>query len=165
MNGYLVVATDAARARFLHLQAADVPEVESGPDLVEADSLLNPEHPMTDREIFADSKAGRNRTFGGPTHGYDDHRRQHMDELSRRFARQIAKETVRHAKAQSAHTLVVVADKRMLGFLRTELNHTKKPDWTIRECAVDISKLSARELHRHLAEKKMVPSRKGPGSA
>ncbi len=165
MNQYLVVAADAVRARFFHLQGADEPALESGPNLVEDDVLLNPEQAMSDRDVFSENKSGRNRTMGSSPHGYDDHRDKHADENARKFARLIAKEIVTRAAKRSMRHIVLSADKRMLGMLRPQLDAGRQAQWEIRECAADVSKLAPDALHHHLAGKKLLPPRRRPGPA
>ncbi len=161
MNNYLVVAADAVRARFFHLQEVDVPNLETGPNLVEDNVLLNPEQAMADRDVFTENKSGRNRVRGSSPHGYDDHRDKHADENTRKFARHIAKSILARADKQSARFVVIAADKRMLGFLRSELDGaTKSSKREFREYAGDVSKLAPNALHKHLSEKKLIPPRK-----
>jgi len=59
MSDYLVVVASAARARFFTLEPAEFPELESGPNLVDQGELLNPQARIPERELFADSKTGR----------------------------------------------------------------------------------------------------------
>lgn len=162
MNRYLVVVADAVRARFFHMEEAGDPSLESGPDLVEDEVLLNPEQAMADRDVFSESKSGRNRTRGTSPHGYDDHREKHADENNRKFARHVAKETISRAGKKSARYVVIAADKRMLGMLRSRLADSANAKWEIREYAGDISKLAPRALHKHLAGKKLIPPRRRP---
>ena len=162
MNGYVVVAADAGRARFFHLQNAGDPDLESGPNLVEDEVLLNPERSMPDRELFADTKSGRNRSKGTSPHGYDDHRRRHVREFDRKFAQRIARKTIGRAKKLSSSYIVIAADKRMLGVLRTKLDGAVNVGMQILEFGGDLSKFAPHELHRKLADNKLIPRRRDP---
>lgn len=165
MKSYLVISADGARARFFHLEPADVPELESGPNLVEDDVFVNPEREMPHGEMFSEQKSGRNRTSDSPMHGYDDHRSQHVSELERRFAQNIAHEAVTRAKKLDARCIVVAADPKLLGMLRPELEKANVPGLEIREVARDVSKLAPQSLHQRLAREHVLPERKPPQAA
>jgi protein required for attachment to host cells len=160
MNTVVVVA-NSTRARFFTLQQAESPTFESGPRLVECRCLANPEQEASDRELWSDSKSGRNRSSGGGgAHGYDDHREQHRAEYDRRFMQSVAVEAERLARSEHAMRVVVTADNRTLGLLRGELHRSNGFD--LREVGKDYSKLSATALHEHLAALKLVPARRRP---
>ena len=163
MNPYCVVVANGARARFFTLETAEFPGVESGPNLVEHDDIINPQQESLDRELWSDIKPGRTRApNGGPTHGYDDHRSQHLDEFERRFARSIAQESAQLAQTHKAKHIVLVAQKRMLGFLRSTLRPLLKAGVRVNELAKDLSKLPPQELHEHLAREQLIPPRRHP---
>ncbi|MDV3238825.1 MAG: host attachment protein [Gammaproteobacteria bacterium] len=163
MNHNCVVVAGGSRARFFTLRDAEFPEMESGPNLCEVADLVNPENELPGSDLWTNLKSGRNRGGGGsPAHGYDDHRSQHEDEIDRRFARNIAREASRLIQANATRELVLVAQKRVLGFLRNELNGLAKAGVEIRELAKDLSKLSPLELHEHLARERLIPERRSP---
>ena len=89
MTAFCVVVAEGARARLFTLEHNELPEFEGGPDLVEHDSLLNPEHRVHGEEIYADS-SGRNRTPGGQGYAYDEHREQHDANVEKRFAAEVS---------------------------------------------------------------------------
>jgi protein required for attachment to host cells len=158
MTDYCVVVMDGARARLFTLESAEFPEVESSPKLVEREDLVNPEKDLAGRELFSSNKTGRNRApHGGPAHGYDDHRAQHEDEFERRFARVIAEHTVRLAHESRVQCVVLVAQPRMLGFLRQEMGQLTRNGFEVREVAKDLSKLSSAQVHDHLAKERLLP--------
>ena len=128
MNHYSVIVAGGSRERFFTLEDAQVPEMESGPRLVEQLDLVNTLHHTHDGSLWSETKSGRNRApAGGPSHGYDDHRTQHEDEFERRFARDIAEEATRMVKSNHTQCVVLVAQKRMLGFLRSGSHPYQKP--------------------------------------
>lgn len=161
MSDCIVVVADAARARLFTLEPARSPDTEGGPNLVERKDLVNPEQ----RPPWSDPKSGRNRApGGGQAHGYDDHRTQHTDVLKRRFARSVAQETAQLQQSCKARNVILVAQKRMLGFLRTELGTLLKNEGKVQAVAKDLSKLAPQELHQHLAKDGLVPARRGPAT-
>lgn len=163
MSHNCVVVAGGSRARFFTLREPEFPEMESGPNLHEVADLVNPEKDLPGSDLWTNLKSGRNRGGGGsPAHGYNDHRDQHQDELDRRFARNIARECSRLIQDHSTRGLVLVAQKRVLGFLRNELDGLVKAGVEIHELAKDLSKLSPLELHEHLARERLIPERRSP---
>ena len=163
MCEYYVVAVDAARARFFRLENADVPEFESGPNLVEDGALTNPESEMAGRDVFTDSKTGMARPGGARAPvSYDDHRAQHLVEFDRRFARKIGRESLKRAKRSGARCVVLASTPEMLGHLRPVLEDITRSGIELREFARDVSKLPALEVQQRLAAQELIPPRKGP---
>lgn len=162
MNQYCVVVANGARARFFTLEHSKYPELESGPNLVEYNLIENPEMDARNGGQWSESKSGGNRgANNGSTHGYDDHRSQHEDEYERRFANNIANEARRFSQAHKASDMILVSQKRMLGFLRTALEPNINGIQT-QELAKDLSKLSPIKLQEHLAKEDLIPHRKSP---
>ncbi len=157
MTDYCIVVANGARARIYALEHPAQPEFESGPDLVEVQTLASPEHAARDRAVYTDQITGRNRrpTTGG--HDYDEHRDAHDDEVEKRFARDIAEAM----RVQGTRHNVLCADSRMLGFMREALAAAGGPD--VAEVAHDYTSLSARDLQARLAEARLVPARRAPG--
>lgn len=159
MNGYCIVVADASRARFFTLEPAAVPELESGPRLVEQSDLVNPEAALPGRETWSDTRSGSNTApGGGPSHRYDDHRERHEEELGRRFARRISAAALDLARQQGAKYLVLVAASRMLGYLRPVLQASAE-GVEIREAAKDLAGLSAQDIQRHLVAAGLLSAR------
>jgi protein required for attachment to host cells len=158
MNGYCVVVANASRARFFSLEPVAVPEVESGPRLVEHSDLVNPEAGLPGRETWSDTRSGSNASSaGGGTHRYDDHREGHAQEVGRRFARQVAGAALDMMRQRGASCLVVVAGGRMLGYLRPELETPANVE--VREAAKDLTTLGAQEIRDHLVGAGVLPGR------
>ncbi|RMD70735.1 MAG: host attachment protein [Gammaproteobacteria bacterium] len=163
MSEYCVVVADGAKARFLTLEPAQVPEVESSPRLVERGDLVNPEKELPDRELYSDPKAGRNRSpLGGPAHGYDDHRAHHNDEYERRFAKQVASRAVQCAQEHNTRYVVIAAQPRMLGFLRKEIDILLKNGMEVREVAKDVTWQTPTKIHEILAREEAIPPSRPP---
>jgi protein required for attachment to host cells len=156
MSEYCVVVADASRARLFTLVAARSPRIESGPNLVEAMGLVNPEMEIPDRELFSESRGGANRAMGAGVHGYDDHRGKHEQENERRSAQTVAKETKKLVKQSEASQLVLCASARMLGFLRKSLKQNGTP--TIHDVPRDMTKMSPQAIHSHLAKIELLPA-------
>ncbi|MBA1149168.1 host attachment protein [Ectothiorhodospiraceae bacterium WFHF3C12] len=160
MSDYCVVVAEGARARFFTLEPVEVPEFESGPNLKEWNTLMNPEHKAHQREVYTDVRSGRNRGNAGEAHAYDDHRDQHDAEMEHRFARTIAGELEQFAGEHSASRVVLCAEKQMLGYLRGALNGHARKDLAITEVAKDLTRLSPRDLHEKLARDGVLPKRR-----
>ena len=164
MHEHCVVTVDGTRARFFCLERPEVPDVASGPFLVEqSEALINTEVDMPGRELWTNAKSGR-RPGGGNTaaHGIDDHRDQHHEEFKRRFAKLIVEQALRLAERRKARELVLVAEKQMLGYLRNALQIPPKAGFIVKEVAKDLSRLSPLELQNHLAAEGLLPARHKP---
>ena len=166
MTDYCVVVAEGARARFFTLEPAEIPELESGPNLVERGALANPAHlAHQDSSLWTETRGGRNRNANGPGHGYDEHRQNHDDELEHRFARDIAGELAGMLRRNGSCRVVLCAEKRMLGFLRTALSGTSMGGSEVVEVAKDLAKESPREIHERLARDGHLPARRARGAA
>lgn len=162
MNQYCVVVANGAKARFFTLEETEYPELESGPNLVEINSLENPEMDSLNGGRWSENKSGRNRGAKGTSaHGYDDHRSQHEVEYERRFANSIADEACRFSQSHNSSGVILVSQKRMLGFLRAAIA-PKFSGIRTKELAKDLSKLSPIDLHEHLARENLIPRRMPP---
>ncbi len=160
MSRYCVVVAEGSRARFFTVENPELPELQSGPDLVERKTMTNPDHQAHGEQLLADSRTGRNRTAKGPAHGYDDHREDYDAECERRFAREIAQELDTMARANGTRRVVLCAEKRMLGFLRPRLENAIPRGVDLHEVPKDLAKLSPRKLHERLASDGHIPRRR-----
>jgi protein required for attachment to host cells len=160
---YCIVVADGSRARFFTLEQPGIPELEGGPDLTEHRDLVNPEKEQRSRDLFSNLKSGRHQApGGGPDHGYDDHRGRHTDEIERRFARRLSAEISDFTRERRVEQLVLVADPRMLGFLRKALGSHLASDVRVAELKRDLSSLTAPRIHARLADAGLVPARAAP---
>jgi protein required for attachment to host cells len=157
-HDYLVVVADGTCARFFTLEPATLPELESGPRLVEHDDLVNTEHRLHGRDKYSATRTGsRVNPGGGSTHGVDDHRDKQEQEHERRFAADVTARAVELALASRAGRLVLAAEDQMLGLLRDTLKLPAKPELEVHELAKDLVKLSPTELQEHLAAAGVLP--------
>jgi protein required for attachment to host cells len=162
MKGYCVVVADAAHARFFTLGAAPVQASESGPKLMEDACLVNPEKELPERAIFSDVKSGINRSSSGQAHGYDDHRSRHEAAFERRFAKQIAATALKIARQKGSACLLIVAESRMLGYLRREFGGMEFKGITIRESERLMTRMPVRRIQTHLAKQGLLPACQPP---
>lgn len=123
MKPTLLLVADGARCRLITVRSAESENFEPIVELVECDALANPEALLSGQNIYSETKSGRNRSSagGGPAHGYDDHRDRHHDEMLRRFARDIVVHTENAMQGNDLVQLVLIANSRLLGFLREQL--------------------------------------------
>lgn len=163
MRKYLVVAADSSRARIFDLVPAEIPEMESGPNLIEIEDLINPEMEEKGRDLWSDDKSGRGKApGGGPAHGYDDHLERHLETIEQRFAQEVAGHIAQQATEHGSETLVLAAESRFLGYLREALRSATAGGMEMADTSLNISKLSPIELHEHLAKEKLIPERRPP---
>lgn len=158
-ENYTVVVADGTRARFFTLTPG-APKGEAGATLLEREDLISTEKEVPGKEMWSDVKSGRGTApLGGPAHGYDDQRERHEHEFERRFAQRITDEAVRLAQREKAAHLILVAETRLLGYLRNALHIPAHMSFGVHELAKDMTKLSVAELHENLAAAGLVPER------
>lgn len=166
MSDYCILVADATRARLFTLEPATFPETESSPRLVEQQmDYVNPEESLSGKELWSDTKSGRNMSTSGMAHGYDDHRDKHREEQRLHFARQAAAQAIRHALDNHAKHLVVAAEKHMLGLLRETLEVPPHSDLKLVEVPRDLAGFSPHDIHEHLAAEGLLPPIKRPGES
>lgn len=158
MHECWVIAADGARARILALErnAGRPPRAELR--LVENARLSNPEHTVSGRRAARTVKSGRDTGHGSAApHGYTDHRDPHEEELLRRFAARIAGQAATLVAGSKTGGIVLIAEPRMLGLLRTALEPVTKAGVVLQVLARDYTWCTAPQLQRHLAENGLLP--------
>ena len=145
-ENYTVVVADGTRARFFTLTPG-APKGEAGATLLEREDLISTEKEVPGEAMWGDVKSGRGTApFGGPAHGYDDQRERHEHEFERRFAQRITDEAVRLAQQEKAAHLILVAETRLLGYLRNALHIPAHMSFGVHELAKDMTKKSLPEI-------------------
>ncbi|BAZ40943.1 hypothetical protein NIES4101_69050 [Calothrix sp. NIES-4101] len=158
MSKYLVSVIDGAKARFLTLEPIDNRLDESECHLIEHKGLLNSTKELQGKELWTNTKTGRNQGAGSQAHAYDDGRENHLNEYGRRFARAIADEIIELTQRHSIHKLVLVAESQTLGVLRESVIHSLPSSLNIEVLAKDLCKLKPLEIHEYLAAKNLLPA-------
>jgi protein required for attachment to host cells len=157
-----IIVADGARARFITFQRAEDLAPERGNNLIEHSDLINPEGALPERELFSD-RAGR--IHGSPTgsaHGPDDHRERHQLELTRRFVRRILDEARTFVSQHAVRHLVLGAEPRLLGVLRTELQHHPLGPVDIVTLDEDLSGHSLGDIRDILVHRGLLPPASPP---
>ena len=155
-----VVVADQGRARIFLLEESNAPRKPFR--LIERGRLAN-----ADLRSRGRSTTGRVRTEtntnreAGPVHPMGAQRERHRIELERRFSVEVARKAAVLARNWSTGSVVLVADPRMLGFLRGAVRSALKPGIRVKELAKDYARLTASELLEHLALSGVVPARAG----
>lgn len=113
---------------------------------------MNPEQELEGKQLFENTKSGRNRApVGGPAHGYDDHRAEHRRGYQRDLARRVARR-VQELADGSKPALVVIAGPRMLGLIREELERHLDNGIELTELSGEHTRESLQELEALLDE-------------
>jgi hypothetical protein len=161
MREHLIAVVNDEKARLFTLEPVKVPELESGPRIVEVNDLINPEAMVGDQERYSDSKTGRGAApRGGPVHGYDDRREKHLEEIRRRFSAAVLKEIEQLARTQRAATIIVAASAPMRQHVYPGLERLMKQGYEVSRVAKNMIKFSPQDLHAYLAGLGLVPVRK-----
>ena len=157
---YCVVVANGSRARFFSLQDSEIPEIESGPNLVESGEVTDPLLKRKAHDLWSE-RSGKNRSSsGGQSHGYDDHRDQHSAEMERRFVHSVAERSARFAKREKATTVLIVGSSRQVPMLTDSLGSLLLGQAKIEGYSKDLAKLSPSALHDHLAKEGLLPKRR-----
>jgi len=160
MDNLCVVVADARRARLFTLQARAAPRAPFR--LAERGTLAN----MTLR-ARGRSVTGRVRTEtntnrqAGPMHPMGAQRERHRIELERRFALAVARRAAALARNWVTGSVVLVAEPRMLGFLRGAVRSAVRPAIRVKELAKDYARLTASRLLDRLAADGILPAGRG----
>ncbi|HAC64499.1 MAG TPA: host attachment protein [Cyanothece sp. UBA12306] len=160
MNQAVVAVLDGTRARFFTLETAEFPEYESSPNLVEHQSLSNNVKELAGKDLWANTKTGRNRGSRSQGHRYDDHRQNHLSEFERSFAKEVETKIINLIQERDARQLLLVAEPQMLGFIRDSLTPHLPKTIKVQELAKDLCKLKPFDIHEYLAHKNLIPARK-----
>jgi len=158
-----LVVADAARARlFTYDNIADPAIDDNAGNLVEQDHLIEPERRLRASQIHSDSRPGTAHQSHGPSHGLDDHRDRHRDEVDRRFAGTIVGRLVQLVDDTAVDEAVVVAPPSLLGRLRPLLSKLSGRV-TLHEVPRDLSRETTPQLHDHLHSLGLIAPRPRPG--
>ncbi|RMF22514.1 MAG: host attachment protein [Cyanobacteria bacterium J083] len=158
MGKFAVAVIDGARARFFTLDSTSTLEHEPGPKLIEHEDLFNPNRKLQGKELWANTKTGRNHGSNGQDHSYDDHRQAHEVEFEKRFAQAIAQRLVEIIQTHQSKNLILVAEPQILGIMREAMTDSSFNGLNIKEIDKNISHLSSHEIHDYLAKKKLLPA-------
>lgn len=158
VNDCWVIVADGASARIMTLEQRTGVPARAQFQLLESAQLSNPEHTVKGRRDARKIKSGRDTGRGTVApHGYTDHREPHEAEVLRRFASLIAGQAATLVAAAQASSMILVAEPRMLGFLRGALEPVTKGKVTLRELARDYTWCTAPQLYRHLVNNDLLP--------
>ncbi len=158
MGKFAVAVINGSQARFFILDSTASSEYESGPNLIEYESLANSTKELHGQELWANTKTGRNRGTSGQAHSYDDHRQKHEIEFEKRFANKINGVMLNFIQTHQARQLILVAEPQILGMMREAMTDNLFKTLNIHEVAKDICHLKLHQIHDYLAKKNLLPA-------
>jgi len=157
MENICVVVADAQRARLFLLQGREAPRMPYR--LAERGTLSNATLRARGRSVTGRARTETNTNRqAGPMHPIGAQRERHRIELERRFAASVARRAAVLARSWATGSVVLVAEPRMLGFLRSAVRGALKPAIRVKELAKDYAGLTASRLLDHLAVDGIVPA-------
>jgi len=160
MDNVCVVVADGKGARLFLLQESDAPRAPVR--LVARGTLSNADLRSRGRSVTGRVRTETNTNReAGPMHPIGAQRERHRIELQRRFSVEVARKAAALAKNWATGSVVIVADPRMLGFLRETVRATLKPRIQVKELAKDYAGLTISRLRDQLAEDGIVPAHDG----
>jgi protein required for attachment to host cells len=160
MDNTCVVVAGSGRARIFLLEESPAPRAPIR--LIERGTLANASLRSRGRSVTGRVRTETNTNReAGPMHPMGAQRERHRIELERRFSVEIARKAAALARNWSTGSVVLVADPRMLGFLRDAARGALKPGISVKELAKDYAHLTASKLRDHLALSGVFPARDG----
>jgi protein required for attachment to host cells len=157
MDNICVVVADGRRARIFLLQPCAAPRAPYR--LAERGSLSNMSLRSRGRSVTGRVRTETNTNRqAGPVHPMGAQRERHRIELERRFALAVARRAAALARNWVTGSVVLVAEPRMLGFLRGAVRSAVRPAIRVKELAKDYARLTASRLLDHLAMDGIVPA-------
>jgi protein required for attachment to host cells len=160
MDNVCVVVADSRRARIFVVQQTDAPRAPVR--LIVRGTLGNPDLRSRGRGVTGRVRTETNTNReAGPMHPIGAQRARHKVELERRFSTEIARKAAALARNWTTGSVVLVADSRMLGFLRGTVRGALRPAIRVKELAKDYARLTASRLRDHLTEDGVLPARGG----
>jgi len=160
MDNICVVVADGRGARMFLLEESDAPRAPVR--LVARGTLSNADLRTRGRSVTGRVRTETNTNReAGPVHPMGAQRERHRIELERRFSVEVARKAAALARNWATGSVVLVADPRMLGFLRSAARAALKPEIQVKELAKDYARLTASRLRDCLAEDGIVPTHDG----
>ena len=124
------------------------------PRLREFETLKDAEGSMKGNEIFSNTRSGTTGRVGNSTRSqYDDHREGHRQEVERQFAKRVAESIGVAVRERSPKKLVIAADPRMLGLLRTSMTKGLTNGTEVLELPEDLSRHTPEGIQSALARR------------
>jgi protein required for attachment to host cells len=160
MTRACIAVVDACRARLYTFQEDAAP----GQQLKEVQDLANPGRRLRPSELFSESRPS-NKAPGRPGpmrergSTSDDHRDDHLGVMDARFAKEVMDEIDKLVGEGGYGHLIMVASPKMLGELRRANSVLKRYGLVVDEIPRDLAKLTAAQLHDHLAARDLIPGR------
>lgn len=160
MDNTCVVVAGSGQARIFLLEESTAPRAPFR--LTERGKLANADLRSRGRSVTGRVRTETNTNReAGPMHPMGAQRDRHRIELERRFSVEIARKAAALARNWSTGSIVLVADPRMLGFLRDAVRGQLKTGVHVKELAKDFANLTASSLQDHLAQSGVLPGRRG----
>jgi len=154
-----IVVANAFRGRIFTVEPFREVTGETRYALIERHDLVNPASRLTDGELFSSTASGARGRPGREagrvvrSQPLDDHRRDHVRELDRRFAEAVVEAALDVAPNGPLH---LVAGPRVLGRLRRALA-SRAPDASRSQFPKDLVGLEPRSLRLRLVDEGILP--------
>ena len=162
MTRKCIIIVDRAWARFITVETPVDPSIQGGPHLLEHRDLVNPEATLPERGLFSDRSGRAHASPTGAAHALDDHREEHLHEMDRRYARWVLGEAAGFVAAERASRLLIVAEPRLLGVLREQVQPERFHGVEITDLTEEIAQLPLEQIHTILAQHGAVHGAKPP---
>lgn len=149
MDNSLVVVISSDRARFFTLEQAEWPEYESGPNLIERDSVIYSE--LSYRHKLWSSLLGKSEAELGKS-------LEHNSRLDNRFGQEIISQIINHVRVNQSGKLILVAPNQVLELVSERFIPTLFRNLEIITIEQDLNQLKPVQIHQYLAQQKLIPA-------
>lgn len=154
-NRCVVVAADMVHARLFVLELNT--QLQTGARLRELEDLVNADYRARGTDApHVKSERNTNRQ-AGPVHPQGAERDWHRAELGRRFGLEIAEHAISQIRAQQVHALVLVAEPKILGFIRGPLFDSLQRTIQVSEWGRNYTSLKPDVLLQRLQANHLLP--------
>ena len=149
MEKTIVVAINNSKARFFTLEEAEWPEYESGPNLVERESLCYSIEKSEKRAWFL---------INFKHHQKSKEQKNSKKSFERKFAQKIIGEIVNLIRIYQGQKIILIAQPQILLLIRKFFTPTIFTHLTVQELPKDISHFGRNQIHQYLAQKQFIPA-------
>lgn len=157
-----IVVIDGAHARFFNLEIPEEPRADGGARLIEAQDLVNPAAEIPERGLFSDRRGQAHASPAGAAHALDDGRERHRHEFERRWVRRLVDAIEHFVRGEQPARLLLVAEPRLLGVLRDEINDERLRGIEVIELGENLTQRPVAQIQSILALRCAVPAPAAP---
>lgn len=149
MENCVIVVINNSKASFFTLEQAEWPEYESGPDLIEQETIVYSD--LSYRHKFWS-------TLTGHSEDETDSTLEHSPRLDNKFGEKITAQIVSLVRINQCEKLILVAPSKLLEIVNGFFIPTLFKNLQIVELEKDLRDLKPLQIHHYLAQQQLIPA-------